>query len=99
MTKIKKLAEHIEEELIGAKEYAEKYVECKAKGDMQWANRYKEMANDELKHAGYLHDKATQEIEEISKVYKPTEEMEEKGEKCHKKYVGQSAWIKQMLSL
>lgn len=45
---------------------------------MQWANRYKEMANDELKHAGYLHDKAVQDIEEISKVYKPTEEMEEK---------------------
>ena len=45
------------------------------------------MANDELKHAGYLHDKAIQEIEEISKVYKPTEEMEEKWEKCHKKFV------------
>ena len=99
MTKIKKLAGHIEEELVGAKEYAEKYVECKAKADMQWANRYKEMANDELKHAGYLHDKATQEIEEIGKVFKPTEEMEEKWEKCHKKYVGQSAWIKQMLLL
>lgn len=99
MTKIKKLAGHIEEELVGAKEYAEKYVEGKAKGDMQWANRYKEMANDELKHAGYLHDRAMQEIEEIGKVFKPTEEMEEKWEKCHKKYVGQSAWIKQMLSL
>lgn len=70
MTKIKKLAEHIEEEICGAKEYAEKYVECKAKGDTAWANRYKEMANDELKHTGYLHDKAVQDIEEISKVYK-----------------------------
>ena len=99
MTKIKKLAEHIEEGLCGGKEYAEKYVECKGKGDMQWANRCKEMANDELKHSGYLHDKAVQDIEEISKVYKPTEEMEEKWEKCHKKYVGQSAWVKQMLSL
>ena len=47
---------------------------------MQWANRYKDMANDELKHAEYLHDKAIQKIEEISKVYKPTEEMEEKWE-------------------
>lgn len=99
MTKIKKLAEHIMEEVEGAKEYAEKYVECKAKGDMQCANRYKEMANDELKHAGYLHDKATQDIEEISKVYEPTEEMEEKWEKCHKKFVEKTAWIKQMLSM
>ena len=89
MTKIKKLAEHIEEEIYGAKEYAEKYVECKAKGDMQWANRYKEMANDELKHAGYLHDKATHEIEE----------MEEKWEKCHKNFVEKTAWIKQMLAM
>ena len=99
MTKIKKLAEHIEEELYGAKDYAEKYVEYKAKGDMQWANRYKEMANDELKHASYLHDKAVQDIEEISKVFTPTEEMEEKWEKCHKNFVEKTAWIKQMLTL
>ena len=99
MTKIKKLAEHIEEELCGAKDYAEKYVECKAKGDMQWANRYKEMANDELKHASYLHDKAVLEIEQIGKVFKPTEEMEEKWEHSHKKFVEQTAWIKQMLAM
>ncbi len=99
MTKIKKLAENIKEELCGAKDYAEKYVECKAKGDMAWANRYKEMANDELKHAGYLHDKAIQDIEEISKVYQPTEEMEERWEKSHKEFVENTAWIKQMLAM
>lgn len=99
MTKIKKLAEHIEEELCGAKEYAEKYVECKAKGNMQWANRYKEMANDELKHAGYLHEKAIQEIEELSKVFKPTAEMEESWNKTHREYVEHVAWIKQMLAM
>lgn len=99
MTKIKKLAEHIEDELCGAKEYAEKYVEHKAKNDMQWANRYKEMANDELKHAGYLHDRAILEIEEISKVFKPTVEMQEKWDKSHAKFVEHSAWIKQMLAM
>lgn len=99
MTKIKKLAEHIEEELCGAKEYAEKYVECKAKGNMQWANRYKEMANDELKHAGYLHEKAIQEIEELSKVFKPTAEMEESWNKTHREHVEHVAWIKQMLTM
>ena len=56
---------------------------------MQLANLYKEMANDELKHAGYLHDK----------VFTPTEEMEEKWEKCHKRFVEKTAWIKQMLTL
>lgn len=99
MTKIKKLAEHIEEELCGAKDYAEKYVECKAKGDMQWANRYKEMAQDELKHAGYIHDRAIQEIEELNKVFKPTQKMQEKWDKSHAEFVEQTAWIKQMLTL
>ena len=99
MTKIKKLAEHIEEEICGAKEYAEKYVECKAKGDMQWANRYKEMANDELKHANYLHDKVVTDIEELSKVYTPPVEMQKKWDEDHKKYVEKSAWVKQMLNL
>lgn len=99
MTKIKKLAKHIEEEICGAKDYAEKYVECKAKDNVPWANRYKEMANDELKHAGYLHEKAIQEIEELSKVFKPTEEMEESWNKTHRQYVEQVAWIKQMLAM
>ena len=39
------------------------------------------------------------EIEEISKVYKPTEEMEDKWEKCHNRFVEKTAWIKQMLTL
>ena len=99
MTKIKKLVEHIEEELCDAKDYAEKYVEYKAKGNTQWANRYKEMANDELKHATYLHDKVTADIEELSKVYTPPTKMMEEWEKDHKKYVEKSAWIKQMLVL
>lgn len=99
MTKIKKLAEHIEEELCGAKDYAEKYVECKAKGDMQWANRYKEMAQDELKHAGYIHDRSIQEIEELNKVFKPTQKMQEKWDKSHAEFVEKTAWIKQMLTL
>ncbi len=99
MTKIKKYAEHIADEIEGAKEYAEKYVECKSKGDMQWANRFKEMANDELKHANYLHEKATQEIDELSAVFKPTEEMQEKWNHCHKEFVEKTAWIKQMLAM
>jgi intergrase/recombinase len=99
MKAIKKYVEQIEEEIEDAKEYAEKYVEFKAKDNMQFANLYKEMANDELKHATYLHEMVTKEINQISKVYTPPQDMYEKWEKAHKHYVEQVAWIKQMLAM
>ena len=99
MRAIKKYVEAIEEEIEGAKDYAEKYVECKAKGDMSKANRYQEMASDEIKHAMYIHEWAIAEIEEIKKVFVPPVDMLEKWEKAHKEYVEKVAWIKQMLSL
>ena len=99
MTKIKHYVDKIDDEICGAKEYAEAYVEAKAKNNSTWATRYKEMANDELKHATYIHDIATQEIDELSKVYQPPVEMQEKWDKSHKEYVEKVAWIKQMLSM
>ena len=99
MRAIKKYVEAIDEEIEGAKEYAERYVECKAKGDMSKANRYKEMASDELKHAMYQHEWAVVEVEEIGKVFTASADMMEKWEKAHKEYVEKVAWIKQMLSL
>lgn len=99
MTKIKLMVDNIDEELCGAKDYAEKYVEAKAKGDSTWANRYKEMANDELKHATYIHDKAVAEITELEKVFKPTVEMQKSWDESHAHYVEKVAWIKQMLTM
>ena len=99
MTKIKNYVEAIDEELEGAKDYAECYVEFKAKGNNQWANKYKEMATDELKHANYIHDRAVMEIEELNTVYKPTQEMQDSWDKSHKEYVERTAWIKQMLTM
>lgn len=99
MTKIKKLADEIMDELESAKEYAEEYLSYKAKDNGTWANRYKEMSNDELKHAGYLHDRVVEEIEELRKVYTPPQEMLEKWDADHKKYVEKAAWIKQMLTM
>lgn len=99
MTKIKKLVDNIKEELCGAKSYAEHYVEQKAKGNSQWANRFKEMSQDELNHATYLHELTISEIEELSKVITPPNKMLEKWEKIHSEYVEEVAWIKQMLSL
>ena len=99
MTIIKKYVETIEEELEGAKEYAEKYVENKVMGDIQKASKYNEMATDELKHAMYEHEWAVKAVSDISKVYTPPEEMLEKWEKAHKEYVEKVAWIKQMLAM
>lgn len=99
MKTIKYYVDAIDDEIHGAKEYAEKYVERKAKGDMSSANRYKEMAIDELKHAGYEHEWAVKEIEDISRVYTAPVEMQEKWDKAHKEYVEKVAWIKQMLAM
>jgi hypothetical protein len=96
---IKRYVDSIDEEIEGAKDYAEKYVEEKAKGDISRANRYKEMASDELKHATYLHEWAVAEIDKISKVFTAPTWMMEKWEKAHKEYVERVAWVKTMLSM
>ena len=93
------LVEQVNDEICGAKNYAETYLEFKAKGNMPWANKYKEMANDELKHAMTVHEYTVQEIEELRKVYTPPVEMLEKWDLEHKKYVEEVAWVKQMLTM
>lgn len=99
MTRIKKLVDKIDDELCGAKEYAETYLEQRAKGDTALANKFKKMASDELDHAMIIHDMTVQEIELLRKVYTPPVEMQEAWEKSHIKYVEKAAWIKQMLTL
>jgi hypothetical protein len=96
---IQKYVDDIKEEIESAKEYAEKYIELKAKGNVAFASKYREMAEDELKHANYLHSFAIEEIEKISKVYTPPVDMQEKWEHEHKKYIENVAWIKQILSM
>lgn len=99
MTKIKRYVECIDEELADAKDYAEKYIECKAMDNMSKANKYKEMAFDELKHANYIHDFAVGDIELIAKINPPTVEMEDAWNHSHKEYVERTAWIRQMLQM
>lgn len=99
MKKIKRLVDQIEEEICSAKDYAECYLDYKAHDDSMWANRYKEMAMDEIKHATYIHERAVNEIEELSAVYTPPEKMLEKWEHAHKEFIEKVAWIKQMLAM
>ena len=99
MKHIKMFVDQIDEELEGAKDYAEKYVECKAKNNMAHANKYKEMAQQELVHAMNIHGFAVEAIELLNKVYTAPVEMQEKWDHAHKEYVEKAAWIKQMLTL
>lgn len=99
MKKIQKLVEQIKEELEGAKEYAETYLDLKARGQTAWAGKCKSMAEDEIRHSQIAHDYAVEEIAILSKVYTPPVDMEEKWKTAHKEYVEKTAWIKQMLSM
>jgi ferritin len=99
MRAIKELADRINEELEDAKFYSEKYVEAKAKGDTTNAARFKDIANDELRHASIIHEMAVQEIATVRKIFTPPVEMEEKWSKTHREYMERAAWVKQMLAM
>lgn len=99
MKAIKRLVNKIDEELAGAQSYAEMYVEEKSEGNTEWAKEFREMAEDELKHSGKIHDYAVMKINKLKEVYTPSQEMLDKWEESHKNYVDKAAWIKQMLAM
>lgn len=99
MRRIQELVEQIDEELEGARNYAECALDSKAHGDSKRYGSYCEMAEDELKHAGYIHDRAIEEIDKLSAVYTPPAAMEAKWKECHKTYIEKAAWIKTMLNM
>ena len=96
---VKKLVDKIDEELLGAQTYAEMYVEQRSEGMTEWANTFRAVAEDELKHATKMHDFAVAKIEKLKAVYNPSQEMLDKWEASHKEYVDKAAWIKQMLTM
>lgn len=99
MQRIKEYSDEMLEELCGAKEYAEKYLLFKVNGDGTWASRFREMANDEIKHATWIHDLAVQDIEKLRTIYTPPVDMQKKWDEDHARYVEKLAWIKQMLGM
>lgn len=99
MRYIQNLVDNINEEIKGAKDYAETYLLLKSRGEAESANRYKEMANDELKHTLYIHDRAAEEIDRLNTIYTAPEEMQQEWEKAHAKYVEKVAWIRQMMGM
>lgn len=99
MKAIQRYVDLMTEEIESAKDYAESYLSCKSKGNTKWSTRFHDMAEDELRHANFIHEKAVEEITELKRVYTPPVEMEEVWEKSHKAFVEKCAWIMQMLSM
>ena len=98
MKLVHKFIEQIDEELEGAKEYAERYIENRAKGNSNRASKYKEMAGDELRHAGYVYDFAVMDVADIKKVYPMPIEAEEAWTHAMKHYAECVAMVKHMLT-
>lgn len=98
MRSIKRLVCRIDDEIKGAEKYAEDYIEAKAYGGSM-SSKYKEMAEDELKHATYLHDKAAEDITKLKTVYKPPLDMLDKWERTHDKYINKVTEIKRILAM
>lgn len=98
MKKIKLLVYRIDDELEGAKDYAESYLDYKASNNMTMANKYKEMAGQELQHAFTIHEEANDIINRYKSVSTPPQDMVDKWDREHKKYIEKSNWIKLMLN-
>ena len=96
---LEKMLDHLEDEIEGAREYAEKYIECKARGNMPRANRYKEMANDELKHASFLREMDMADVSELKRSYNMTEEEQRTWDHGQKRLTDEMALIMHILSM
>ncbi len=98
MEKIKKYTDQIKKELDCAKYYASHHAQAKTDNDHEWSERTKLMAEDELRHAKILHERATMEIEKLKDHYKPTAEMQDAWDNTHREYVKLYEWVKEQLN-
>ena len=94
---VDKMIESFQDELDGAKEYSEKYLENKAINNMSRAQKFKDMASDELRHASYMYEFAIQDMNELKRIYELPTEDQEHWKRALKRYAECMAWIKQTL--
>jgi septation ring formation regulator EzrA len=99
MKMLEKMLDHLEDEIDGAREYAEKYIECKARGNVSRATRYKEMAHDELKHATFLKEMDVADVSELKRTYHMTEEEQSAWDHGQKRLTDQMALVMHILSM
>ena len=96
---IEEMLEDLEEEVEGAQKYAEKYIECSARHNLPRANKYKEMANEELAHAATLREIYIGDVAELKHVYAFSEEEQSHWDHVNKHLIERMALVKQMLSM
>ena len=97
MKKFRKMVDHISEELDGATEYAENYIGEKMKGNTAKAQKFREMATQEMQHAANWYDWTDKYGDELKAVMPLSEEDTEDWEACKRKYADKIAIIKYML--
>lgn len=97
MKKFRKMVDHIAEELDGATEYAENYIGEKMKGNAAKAQKFREMATQEMQHAANWYDWTDKYGEELKAVMPLSEEDSEDWEACKRKYAEKTAMLKYML--
>lgn len=98
MKLVHKMIDQIDEELEGALDYAEKFIESKVHGDTNRANVYRQMSYDELTHAGNVYEFSTKDIEKIRSIHHMSEECEAKWEEAKKHYAEFVAKVKFLLN-
>lgn len=99
MSQLMTLICEMKEELAGAKTYATCYQKYKD-NDPGKAKMYYEMAQDELKHASYMHDFAVDCINELAESNKALAEyFEDMWDETHNKFIQQSIEVKNILSM
>ena len=96
MKKFRKMIEHIAEELDGAVEYAEDYIGEKMKGNATKAQKFREMAMQEMQHAANWYEWAEQYSSELNTIMPLSDEDLDEWDKCKHYYANKSAIIKYM---
>lgn len=97
MKKFRKMVDHIAEELDGATEYAEDYIGEKMKGNAAKAQKFREMAMQEMQHATNWYDWTEKYGEELKTIMPLSAEDTEDWEACKRKYADKTAMLKYML--
>lgn len=95
---IKKMAQQMKEEIASAKEYAKLATHYKTE-QPTLAKVYYDAANDELKHADWLHTEVVKLIEKQRAIEPPPPVMLELWEYEHKEYVEEYGIAKNMIAL